>query len=248
MRCGSPTHPAAACRASTPPPTRWLPPCASRMWVRAATAHRKSPWRRRGLGGRAHPGGGGADRPATTSVSAIVPVTAGGCGVGAMDDTAVWVAGCSALLGADTLERIDPQANRVVATIELGSVINGAALGAGALWATTVSGDLVHIDPRTNAVLARFSLPDAAAVAIGRDAIWVVNQLERTVGASGPRRDPGGGLPYVLPARVRAEERPSRMPRSCGPLGSPSTHLPRLPASRPLRPSFASPTCRASGS
>ena len=34
---------------------------------------------------------------------------------------------------------------------------------------------LLHLDPTTNAVVARFSLPDAGGIAMGQDALWVVN-------------------------------------------------------------------------
>jgi hypothetical protein len=99
----------------------------------------------------------------------VGPVTAG--------FGSVWV-------GSSTLVRIDPATNETLATIPLGTVPSGLAVGEGAVWA--VGGDpragplageafLLRIDPRTNTVSARLPLEGAYGVAVGRGAIWVAS-------------------------------------------------------------------------
>lgn len=105
----------------------------------------------------------------------VGPVTAG--------FGSVWVG--SSLHG--TLVRIDPATNETLATISLGTVPNGLAVGEGAVWA--VGGDprsgpltgeafLMRIDPRTNTVSARLPLEGAYGVAVGAGAIWVASARE----------------------------------------------------------------------
>lgn len=87
-----------------------------------------------------------------------------------------------------TLVRIDPATNERLATISLGTVAFGLAVGEGAVWAVG-SGDaanprpgprtgdafLMRIDPRTNTVSARLPLEGAYGVAVGAGAIWVAS-------------------------------------------------------------------------
>ncbi len=87
-----------------------------------------------------------------------------------------------------TLVRIDPATNETLATISLGTVAVGLAVGEGAVWAVgggdpatgPLAGEafLMRIDPRTNTVSARLPLEGAYGVAVGRGAIWVASARE----------------------------------------------------------------------
>ena len=96
-------------------------------------------------------------------------------------DDALWVP--STLDG--TVERIDPDTNRVAATIAVasyahpltrGTWTNALAAGAGSIWDVVDSADtLVRIDPATNAVSARILVPGASQAVVGAGAVWVTD-------------------------------------------------------------------------
>jgi hypothetical protein len=91
-----------------------------------------------------------------------------------------------------TLVRIDPATNKTLATISLGTVPSGLAVGEGAVWAVGWHSDaasprsgplageafLIRIDPLTNTVSARLPLEGAYGVAVGPGAIWVASARE----------------------------------------------------------------------
>lgn len=114
--------------------------------------------------------------PASSRVAAIIPVVCP-CSVAA-DDSAVWVA------GPDSVVRIDPVTNRVVAEVSLGGYPNGAevAIGAGAVWVAywgfplkggALTGHLVRIDPATNRIVADIPVRGANGLAVGLDSVWI---------------------------------------------------------------------------
>ena len=82
----------------------------------------------------------------------------------------------------DLLVRIDPQSNRVSATIPLKARLEGLVAGEGAVWGTWAVPDpegsdgdyafsLVRIDPHANRVAA--TIPDLRGpVAVGEGAVW----------------------------------------------------------------------------
>jgi YVTN family beta-propeller protein len=73
-----------------------------------------------------------------------------------------------------TVSRVDPRANRVVATIKVGRLASGIAAGPDAVWVVGESRSLVRIDPATNRVVARIPVPRAASdVAVTAGAVWV---------------------------------------------------------------------------
>lgn len=136
---------------------------------------------------------GGREVP--TSTTAALPLPSGprivssvavdaGLGPVTAGFGSVWVG--SSLQG--TLVRIDPATNEKLATIALGTVPVGLAVGEGAVWAVGSadlrSGPLVgeafllRIDPRTNTVSARLPLEGAYGVAVGPGAIWVASARE----------------------------------------------------------------------
>jgi virginiamycin B lyase len=96
---------------------------------------------------------------------------------------AIWVAGQGALL------RIDPQSNRVVATIPTpltGTDANASiAFGEGAVWVTSgqANGVVYRIDPATNRVIAAIEVPGGAVrIVVAAGTVWVTQYL--------PEQDP----------------------------------------------------------
>jgi hypothetical protein len=105
------------------------------------------------------------DRPVSTSLTGI-GAAAGG----------VWVAGQGALL------RIDPQTNRVVATIPtpLTGQLASVAFGEGVVWVTSgqANGVVYRIDPASNRVTAAISVPGGAfGIAVAAGTVWVTQFL-----------------------------------------------------------------------
>jgi serine/threonine-protein kinase len=81
---------------------------------------------------------------------------------------------------ADSLQRIDPRTNKLIATIRPGTNVGALAAGEGAVWATGESdGSLLRIDPEANAVSARGSAGAAEGgpsyPAAGAGAVWISN-------------------------------------------------------------------------
>jgi streptogramin lyase len=97
----------------------------------------------------------------------------------AVGEGAVWVAG----LDDETVVRVDPRSGKVVKTIRFKDGIEGdLAVGEGAVWAVNESGQLLRIDPRTNAV-APTPLPGGTAgtndMTVGEGAIWIAGDGDR---------------------------------------------------------------------
>jgi streptogramin lyase len=80
--------------------------------------------------------------------------------------------------------RVDPATDGIVATIQAGGpVIDGSiAIGGGSVWVKGPSGLLSQIDPKTNAVVARYgpSTPHGR-VAASADAVWLTDPDTATV-------------------------------------------------------------------
>jgi streptogramin lyase len=126
------------------------------------------------------------DRSFSGSLSAI------GAGAGG-----VWVAGQGALL------RIDPQTNRVVATIPtpLTGQYASIAFGEGAVWVTSGQADGVvyRVDPAANRVTAAIGVPGGAfGIVVAAGTVWVTQYL--------PEADPG------IVARIDARSNRLRSP------------------------------------
>lgn len=125
--------------------------------------------------------------PSAGKVIATVPVAStGGIAVGG---DAVWVASN----GPHAVARVDPQTNRVVATIQVSDPLpdplhgpTGLAFSHGTLWVLDGSANCgcVHrIDPKTNRIVATIPLGVATnfriaplGIATTPDAIWVTNR------------------------------------------------------------------------
>jgi DNA-binding beta-propeller fold protein YncE len=88
---------------------------------------------------------------------------------------AVWVTA-----GQGRVYRIDPNNDRVLATIHVGGSVEGIETGGGYVWVTRPTGavgDLIKIDPATNRVAGDPIKvgPSPIAVAYGFGAVWVTN-------------------------------------------------------------------------
>jgi serine/threonine-protein kinase len=78
----------------------------------------------------------------------------------------------------DSLQRIDPKTNKLVATIGAGAGADSIAIGDGAVFvASTDARTVSRIDPRSNAIVKRASVGVPTSIAVGRPqepALWVV--------------------------------------------------------------------------
>jgi YVTN family beta-propeller protein len=119
---------------------------------------------------------------------------------------AVWVAN----KGDDSVSRIDPQTNRVVATIPVDGVAD-LAVGRDALWAGGDREGVARIDPRTNRVVA--TVPVGAlpfGLAATDDAVWVTSVVDGTITRIDPQTNHvtatirTGGEPVQVAANDRA--------------------------------------------
>jgi YVTN family beta-propeller protein len=91
----------------------------------------------------------------------------------------VWVA----MLGEDTVLRLDPRTRRVLARVKTGDQPCGMAIGAGSVWVEDYGdGTVTRIDGTTNAVVSR---PAVGAqpydLTFGFGAAWVTNYGDNTV-------------------------------------------------------------------
>jgi streptogramin lyase len=118
-------------------------------------------------------------------------------------------------LAGDSLVRIDPATNEVVAASLLSSTPVGVAIGAGFVWVTTDDGQLVQVDPRSGSVVRSIDATRVGHVrelAAGAGGVWL---LPETTGAPeelwryDPRRarlapaSTGGVIAYGITADVR---------------------------------------------
>jgi serine/threonine protein kinase len=82
---------------------------------------------------------------------------------------------------ADSLQRIDPRTNKLVATIRVGAGANGVATGDGAVFvASTDTQTVSRVDPKSNAIVKTISASGAPrSIALGRTpdgpVLWVVS-------------------------------------------------------------------------
>jgi DNA-binding beta-propeller fold protein YncE len=128
------------------------------------------------------------------------------CGL-AVDDHYLWVTSPTGVA------RFDPDTLAERATVELGELVFGIALGSDAVWAQGESGGgtVWRIDPATNAVTAEIAAPGASAIAVGFDSVWVAardravvhridpatNSVAATIELPGPIGGIGVGLEGV---------------------------------------------------
>lgn len=84
---------------------------------------------------------------------------------------AVWVANAD----SDSVMRIDPATNQVVATIAIPDA-TGVTVGLGAVWVVGATGQVTRIDPSTNQIVTAIATqPTGGSIATGSGAVWVTN-------------------------------------------------------------------------
>jgi streptogramin lyase len=104
-------------------------------------------------------------------------------------------------LGPDSLFRIDPATDRVVATIPIGFNVQQVAFGSGATWVVQADGTLSKIEPGSRRVSRRFSVGNSASgVAVAGGAVWVSSTLSSVVYRVDP--ETGHAQPIPLPGSV----------------------------------------------
>jgi YVTN family beta-propeller protein len=100
---------------------------------------------------------------------------------------AVWVPNA----GSGTVSRIDPQTNKIVATIPIGKadpnnevfVPSRVTIGDGYVWAAKNDDDsIVQIDPKINEVVATFPIGvEPFALAVDHGILWVSSRFENSI-------------------------------------------------------------------
>jgi YVTN family beta-propeller protein len=127
----------------------------------------------------------------TNTVTATIPLrgtdpTSVAAGLGA-----VWVGIDNAEGVSSTVERIDPAANAVVASIsdERADIGLGIAADAGAVW-TGGAPNVTRIDPATNRVVARISASRGGDLAADAGAVWSASGIAPQFGSGLLRIDP----------------------------------------------------------
>jgi DNA-binding SARP family transcriptional activator len=88
------------------------------------------------------------------------------------DDDSVWIAS-----GPHHVVRIDPATNEPLASIDVGRVPLGVALGGEALWVVTTAERAVRIEPHTNTATAEVPVGYPVALTAGTQAVWVSDSL-----------------------------------------------------------------------
>ncbi len=103
-----------------------------------------------------------------------------------MGEGAIWTLN----QGVGSVSRIDPQTNKVTATIEVGVPGSGGdiAVGEGSVWVTAFEYPLSRIDPVTNKVVQQFTGVGGDAVRFGLGSVWLSNLKAQTVWRLDPRR------------------------------------------------------------
>lgn len=130
------------------------------------------------------------------------------CGL-AVDDRDLWVTSPSEARAL----RFDPDTLTERASVDLGKLVFGIAIGSGAVWAQGESGGgtVWRIDPATNAVTAEIVARGASGIAVGFGSVWVAardravvyridpatNSVAATIDLPGPIGGIGVGLDGV---------------------------------------------------
>ena len=123
----------------------------------------------------------------TATIKAVIAT-----GIAAADGELNVVAGAGSIWVASdargVIARVNPETNRVTASIMVAENSNYLAFGMGSLWAVSGTGNVVQkIDPATNAMIKRTPLGrQPGFLAAGEGAVWVQEQLDGTVAKIDP--------------------------------------------------------------
>ncbi len=142
--------------------------------------------------------------PASTALRAQPSAVVHRLGIDGFVEGLAFGAGSLWMAAGDRLLRLDPAADRIVASIPIASRDSGpagVAFGADAVWVpVAVPGSIWRVDPRSNKVVAKIPLGASLAgfigVAASRDMVWVTSGEER-----------GGVLIRIDPRRNRVTAR-----------------------------------------
>jgi DNA-binding SARP family transcriptional activator len=88
------------------------------------------------------------------------------------DDDSVWIAA-----GPHHVLRIDPTTHELSASVDVGHVPAGLALGDEALWVVTTAERALRIEPHTNTATAEVPIGYPVALTAGKQALWVSDSL-----------------------------------------------------------------------
>jgi YVTN family beta-propeller protein len=100
------------------------------------------------------------------------------CGGMALFRGSVWVASAC---DRGTVTRIDARTAIPTARIHVPGVALDVAAGSGSIWVTAIPNTLLRIDPKTNHVVGRVHLRDAAWMTSGGGNVWVLDRVSRSV-------------------------------------------------------------------
>jgi glutamine cyclotransferase len=92
----------------------------------------------------------------------------------AVGSAGLWVA-----VGPRSLVRVDPATNETECTVDARHVPVSIAIGAGTVWAVTLAGRALRIEPRTNGITAEATIAYPVDLAADDDAIWVADVYGR---------------------------------------------------------------------
>jgi YVTN family beta-propeller protein len=100
------------------------------------------------------------------------------CGGMALFRGSVWVASAC---DRGTVTRIDARTAIPTAHIHVPGEALDVAAGSGSIWVTTIPNLLLRIDPKTNHIVARLHLRDAAWMTAGGGNVWVLDRVSRSI-------------------------------------------------------------------
>ena len=88
------------------------------------------------------------------------------------DDDAVWIG-----VGTHHVLRIDPATSEPLATIDVGHVPVGVALGEEELWVVTTAERALRVEPHSNTATTEVPIGHPVALTTGEQAVWVSDSL-----------------------------------------------------------------------
>lgn len=134
----------------------------------------------------------------STGAKKVLAEGLGGAHSIAAGEGAVWLG------EVNTVKRVDPDSGSVLAIVQVGqptaAEVTALELGAGSLWfAASSRPTLWRIEPSTNAVRGTMAIGrGATAIAVGEEAVWVANSVDRSL----TRVDPQNAIASTIPVGV----------------------------------------------
>lgn len=111
----------------------------------------------------------------TAEIAADPANSEGGITVG---DGSIWM-----VVKPSSLVRVDPQTNKVVATLALPSGSENPAFGDGFVWVSSFAHDqLLKVDPKSKTIVATIAVgPKPRFLTVGAGSVWTLNQGDGTI-------------------------------------------------------------------